>query len=84
MPLMSKNIPQSVVAFTIAFSTTSPSLIFLSASEISAFLLFSNTALLDTQTFPLFLSILVAITLIGVFNKCSIFLVALSQFEKLA
>jgi hypothetical protein len=62
---MSKNIPQSVVALTIASSTISPSLIFLSASVISAFLLFSSTALLETQTLPLFLSILVAITSLG-------------------
>ena len=58
---MSK-IPQSVVALTTAFSIMSPSLIFFKASVITAFLLFSSTALLDTQTFPLFLSILVAIT----------------------
>ena len=63
---MSKKIPQSVVAFTIAFSTMF-SLIFLRASVISAFLLFSKTALLETQTLPLFLSILVAITL----TECS-------------
>ena len=69
MPLISKNIPQSVVAFTIASSTISPSLIFFKASEISAFLLFSITALLETQTFPLFLSILVAMTLTGIFIK---------------
>ena len=69
MPLMSKKIPQSVVAFTVASSTTSPSLIFFNASEISAFLLFSKTARLDTHTFPLFLSILVAMTLTGVFIK---------------
>ena len=65
---MSKKIPQSVVALTIAFSTISPSLIFFKASVISAFLLFSRTALLETQTLPLFLSILVAITL----TECSL------------
>ena len=62
MPFISKNIPQSVVAFTIAFQLISPSLIFFNASVISAFLLFSRTALLETQTFPLCLSNLVAIT----------------------
>ena len=36
---------------------------------VTAFLLFSRTALLETQTFPLFLSILVAITLTGVLIK---------------
>ena len=66
---MSKNIPQSVVAFTIASSTMSPSFIFFIASDISAFLLFSSTALLDTHTFPLFLSILVAITLTGILRR---------------
>ena len=57
-----KNIPQSVVALTTAFSTMSPSFKFSNALRISAFLLFSNTALLDTHAFPRFLSILVAIT----------------------
>ena len=53
----------------IASSTISPTLIFFKTFEISSFLLFSKTALLETQTLPLFLSILVAITLIGVFIK---------------
>ena len=65
IPLISKNIPQSVVALTIAFSTISSTLIFFNASLISAFLLFSKTALLETQTFPLFLSILVATQVYG-------------------
>ena len=77
---MSKKIPQSVVAFTIASSTISPSLIFFNASVISAFLLFSRTALLETQTFPLFLSILVAITLTEYSLNDQFFLRVLHQF----
>ena len=60
---MSENIAQSVVALTFASSMMSPSFKFFKASLASMSLLFSSTALRLVQTFPLTLSILVAITL---------------------
>jgi len=65
-------IPAKEINFEYRNNDLSESLIFLSASVISAFLLFSRTALLETQTFPLFLSILVAITLTGMLRRWSI------------
>ena len=46
IPLISKNIPQSVVDLTIASSMISPCFNIFKASFTSAFLLFSSTALL--------------------------------------
>ena len=68
-PFISKKIPQSVVARTFASSIISPSFKSFKISFASASLFFSNTALRLVHTLPRFLSILVAITLTGVFIK---------------